>query len=123
MRGALESLHRARYVEGPSGPRANVHGTLGVFAYGGNEWMGDLCLFKPDDPEALGGRTKLRLGPGVASVDGTTLRFTTKDGAASYAWELLETIADPEERKAFLGFAVAGDRIIHHLLEGTWLYG
>ena len=122
MRGTLESLYRARYVAGPSGPRANVLGTLGIFAYGGNERKGDMCLFKPDDSEALGGRVKLRLGPGATSVDGTTLRFTTEDGHASYAWELVETITDSEEGRVFLDFAIANDRIIRHLLEGARFY-
>ena len=122
MRGMLESLYRARYAEGPSGPRANVLGTLGIFAYGGTEQKGDMCLFKPDDPEALGDRVKLRLEPGAASIDGTTLKFTTKDGNASYAWKLIETITDPEEEQAFLSFAIANDRIIRHLLEGARLY-
>ena len=122
MRGTLESLHRARYVEGPSGPRADVLGTLGVFAYGGSERKGDMCLFKPDDPEALGGRMKLRPGPGTVSVEGTVLRFAAKGGNASYAWELAEAATDPEEERAFLDFAIASDRIIRHLLEGARFY-
>ena len=122
MRGLLESLYRARYVEAPSGPRANVLGTLGIFAYGGNERKGDMCLFKPDYPEALGGRVKLRPSPGATSIDGTTLRFTTEDGNASYTWELVEAVANPEEEQAFLDFAIANDRIIRHLLEGAQFY-
>ena len=122
MRGVLKSLHRARYVEGPSGPRNNVPGTLGVFAYGGNERKGDLCLFKPDDPEALGGRAKLRPGPGTISIKGTALRLAIKDGNASYAWELVEAVTDPEEEQAFLDFSIENDRIIRHLLEGAQFY-
>ena len=122
MRGALESLHRAQYVEGPSGPRNNVPGTLGVFAYGGNERKGDMCLFTPDDPATLSGRVKLRPGPGAITVEGITLKLTLKDGNTSYAWELVETIRDPEEERAFLDFATANDRIIRHLLEGVRFY-
>lgn len=122
MRGALESLHRARYVEGPSGPQNNALGTLGAFAYGGNEWKGDMCLFRPDDPETLGGRTKLRPGPGIISVEGTALRLTVEDGNASYTWELVEAITDPEIEQAFLDFATENDRIIHHLFEGAQFY-
>jgi hypothetical protein len=122
MRGTLESLHRAVYIKGPSGPRDGVRGTLGVFAYGGNEWKGDMCLFKPDDPEALGGRVKLRPGPGVVDVEGATLRLTVKGENGSYAWELVEAIADPEEERAFLDFAAANDRIIGHLLDGARFY-
>ena len=122
MRGTLESLHRAWYIEGPSGPRADVLGTLGIFSYGGNERKGDMCLFKPDDPEALGGRMKLRPSPGTISVEGTVLRFADKDRNASYAWKLAEAVTDPEEERAFLDFAIASDRIIRHLLEGALFY-
>ena len=123
MRGALESLHRARYVEGPSGPRNNVPGTLGVFAYWGNERKGDMCLFKPDDPEALGGHMKLRPGPGTVTIEDSMLRLAIKNGNASYAWELSEAVTDPEEEESFLDFATANDRIIRHLLEGAKFYG
>lgn len=123
MRGILEGLYRALYVEGPSGPRPSIPGTLSTFSYGGNERMGDLCLFRPDDPEALGGRVKLRPSPGVASVEGGTLRLTVEDGGISYAWELVEEIVDSEERRDFLDFASANDRIIGHLLSGAQLYG
>ena len=122
MRGMLESLHRALYVKGPSGLRNNVPGTLGVFAYGGNERKGDMCLFKPDDPETLSGRTKLRPGPGVVSTEGAALRLTVEDGNTSYAWELVKAITNPEEEQAFLDFATKNDRIIRHLLEGTQFY-
>lgn len=65
---------------------------------------------------------EVALGPGATSVDGTTLWFTTEDGNASYAWELVEAITDPEEEQAFLGFAIANDRIIRHLLDGARFY-
>lgn len=87
-----------------------------------HEWKGDMCLFKPDDPEALGGRVKLRPGPGVVDVEGATLRLTVKGENGSYAWELVEAIADPEEERAFLDFAAANDRIIGHLLDGARFY-
>ena len=122
MRGALESLHRARYVEGPSGPRNNVPGTLGVFAFGGNERKGDMCLFKPDEPEALGGRMKLRPGPGTVTIEGTALGLVIKDGNASYTWELAETVTDSEEERSFLDFAISNDRIIRHLIDGSRFY-
>ena len=121
MKGSLVDLYRAQLVEGPSGPRGNVPGTLGVFAYDGAGKPGDLCLFAPDDPADLGGRKKLRPSPGTAEQDGDLLRFTVKDNDKPYAWRIAGTLTDPAEIEDFLAFAEANDRIIRHLLEGARL--
>ena len=143
MRGSLEHLYRAELVEGPSGPRDSVLGTLGVFSYGGTGKTGALCLFKPDDSEALGGREKLRPGPGNAKRDGVFLRFTVgsgersqmnglanapgggsanASGSGTYTWKTIGAeISDPDKTQEYLAFAETSDRIIRHLLEGARL--
>ena len=123
MEGHLISLHQARLVEGPSGPRDNVSGRLGVFSYRGAGKPGELCLFAPDSPALLGGKAKLRPGPGVATQDGNIVRLVVGDGGQSYVWKIGDTIADPAKTQAFLDFAEKNDRIIHHLLEGARLLG
>lgn len=120
MKGVLASLYRAKLVEGPSGPRPNVSGMLGVFDYsGGSERQGNMCLFAPDDPQDLGGKAKLRPGPGTARIDTDILRFTVKDDGRSYAWQLGDVIADEQEVQDYLAFAETNDRIIRHLLKGV----
>ena len=123
MEGKLVNLFQAKLVEGSSGPRDAVSGTLGIFSYSGAGDPGDLCLFVPDSPERLGSKAKLRPGPGVVEQDGSLLRFTVGETGASYAWELVDPIADKEEIRAFLDFAEKRDRIIRHLLKGARLLG
>ena len=121
MEGKLSSLHRAQLIEGPSGPRGSVPGRLGVFDYSGAGKPGNLCLFAPDDPAQLGGKAKLRPGPGTAELEGGILRFTIREGGATYAWKLGEALLDEGQTEAFLTFAAANDRIVRHLLEGSAL--
>ena len=123
MKGQLVSLHQAELVEGPSGPRDGVPGRLGVFSYCGAGKPGELCLFIPDDPELLGGKLKLRPGPGSATKDGSILRFVVGSTGATYIWKTDGSAADPTGTQAFLDFADKRDRIIHHLLEGARLLG
>ena len=123
MEGHLISLHQAWLVGGPSGPRDNVPGTLGVFSYRGASKPGELCLFVPDSPALLGGKTKVRPGPGAVTQDGNIVRLVFGDGGQSYVWEIGDPITDPAETQAFLDFAETSDRIIHHLLEGARLLG
>ena len=120
MRGMLSSLHRAKLVGTPSGPRSSVPGRLGIFDFEG-AGEGNICLFAPDDPEAFGGRVKLRPGPGNAQMEGDLLRFTMKGDAGSYAWQLIDEISEPQEMQDFLDYAESNDRIIRHLLEGARL--
>lgn len=123
MEGRLVSLHWAKLVEGPSGSRGHVPGRLGVFSYGGAGEPGDLCLFAPDDPALLGGRAKLRPGPGVVAHDGDLLRLSLGKTGKSYVWEIGHPISNSAEVREFLDFAEANDRIVRHLLEGARLLG
>ena len=123
MEGRLVSLYWAKLVEGPSGPRDHMSGRLGVFSYGGAGEPGDLCLFAPDDSALLGGRAKLRPGPGTAAHDGDLLRFSVGTTGKSYVWEIVSPISSSAEMQEFLDFAEADDRIIRHLLEGARLLG
>lgn len=120
MRGMLSSLHRAKLVESPSGPRSSTPGRLGIFDFEG-AGEGSICLFVPNDPEAFRGRMKLRLGPGNAQMEGDLLRFTMKGDAGSYSWQLIDDISEPQEMQDFLDYAESNDRIIRHLLEGARL--
>ena len=121
MQGELVGLHEAKLVEGPSGPRDDVPGKLGVFSYEGAGDPGELCLFVPNDPVQLDGRVKLRPGPGSAKLDSGFLRFTIKNANRSYAFQLEGNVTDPTDIDAFLAFAVSNDRIIRHLIEGAKL--
>ena len=121
MEGRLVSLYQAELVEGPSGPRERVSGTLGVFAYGGAGGVGELCLFVPDDPDLLGGKPKLRPGPGGARKESARLLLAVEKTGVSYAWEIVRPLTDPDREQAFLAYAEAQDRIIRHLLAGARL--
>ena len=123
MEGRLVSLHWAKLVEGPSGSRDHVPGRLGVFSYGGAGEPGDLCLFAPDDSALLGGRAKLRPGPGTAAHDGDLLRFSVGTTGKSYVWEIGHPISNSAEVREFLDLVETNDRIIRHLLEGARLLG
>lgn len=122
MKGKLSSLYRAKLVKGPSGACREVLGSLGVFDYDGAH-EGNICLFAPDEPEALGGRVKLRPGPGAAQLEGDALRFRVKVDGRSYTWQIIDVITDPSETRAFISMAESSDRIIRHLLEGARLVG
>ena len=123
MEGRLVSLHWAKLVGGPSGSRGHVPGMLGVFTYSGAGEPGDLCLFAPDDPALLGGRIKLRPGPGTVAHDGDVLSFSVGKTGKSYVWEVGSPISSSTEIQAFLDFAETNDRVIRHLLEGARLLG
>lgn len=117
MRGELENLCRAKLVERPNGKPCNIIGTLGVFAYGLSEHMGEMCFFKPDDPVLLGNHPKLRPMPGCAETSGAVLSFTVQQTGDVYVWHVGRMLNDPNAIDEFLEFATSHDRTIRRLLE------